>query len=83
VLAAQNQAISKRTTIQFDHTVKSSWYRYWSGTKEHMVWIEDIQSYIEKYKLMDIYKLAGTTFWQISLQAPQALGICKYNSNGC
>jgi spore germination protein len=71
VLAAQNQAISKRTTIQFDNTAKSPWYRYWLGTKEHIVWFADIRSYTEKYNLIDIYKLAGLTLWQISLSAPQ------------
>jgi spore germination protein len=71
VLAAQNQAISKRTTIQFDNMAKSPWYRYWLGTKEHIVWFADIRSYTEKYKLIDIYKLAGLTLWQISLSAPQ------------
>ncbi|PKG21585.1 hypothetical protein [Niallia nealsonii] len=46
-------------------------YRYWSGNVEHIVWFEDIRSYIEKYQLIDIYKLAGTTFWHIRLPAPQ------------
>lgn len=71
VLAAQNQAISKRVTIQFDNTAKSPWYSYWSGTKQNIVWFEDIRSYIEKYNLIDIYQLMGTTFWHISLPAPQ------------
>lgn len=71
VLAAQNQVILKGAPIQFDNTAKSPWYRYWSGTKGHVVWFEDIRSYIEKYKLIDIYNLVGTTFWQISLPAPQ------------
>ncbi|MDQ0201143.1 glycosyl hydrolase family 18 protein [Neobacillus ginsengisoli] len=71
VLAAQNQAISKRATIQFDYTAKSPWYRYFRGPKENIVWFEDIRSYIEKYKLIDNYNLVGTTFWQISLPAPQ------------
>jgi spore germination protein len=71
VLNAQNQAISKGAPIQFDNMAKSPWYRYWIGTKEHIVWFEDIRSYTEKYKLIDIYKLFGTTFWQISLPAPQ------------
>ena len=71
VLAAQNQAISNKVSIQFDNPAKSPWYHYWSGTKERIVWFEDIRSYIEKYKLIDIYKLVGTTFWQISLAAPQ------------
>lgn len=71
VLAAQNQAILISAPIQFDATTKSPWYRYWKGTEEHIVWYEDIRSYIEKYKLIDVYQLVGTTFWQISLPAPQ------------
>ncbi|MEH7097421.1 glycosyl hydrolase family 18 protein [Neobacillus vireti] len=71
VLNAQNKAISVGESIQFDETAKSPWFRYWSGTEEHVVWFEDIRSYMEKYKLLDIYGLAGTTFWQISLPAPQ------------
>ncbi|WP_066066645.1 LysM peptidoglycan-binding domain-containing protein [Neobacillus soli] len=71
VLAAQNRAISTGSTIEFDIIAKSPWYRYWHGVEEHIVWFEDIRSYIEKYRVMDIYQLAGTTFWQISLPAPQ------------
>ncbi|MFF2450392.1 LysM peptidoglycan-binding domain-containing protein [Neobacillus sp. NPDC058068] len=71
VLGAQNQAISTGSAIEFDNTVKSPWYRYWHGVEEHVVWFEDIRSFIEKYRLIDLYQLAGTTFWQISLPAPQ------------
>ncbi|MDR4947292.1 LysM peptidoglycan-binding domain-containing protein [Neobacillus cucumis] len=71
VLAAQNQAILNRVSIEYDDSAKSPWYRYSSGTSEHVVWFEDIRSYIEKYKLIDSYHLFGTTFWQISLPAPQ------------
>lgn len=71
VLAAQNQAISTGSSIQFDNIAKAPWYRHWQGVEEHVVWFEDIRSYIEKYKLIDIYQLVGTTFWQISLAAPQ------------
>jgi len=71
VLAAQNQAITTGTPIEFNSTAKSPWYRYWHGVEEHVVWFEDIRSYIEKYRLIDVYHLSGTTFWQISLEAPQ------------
>ncbi|WP_040207436.1 LysM peptidoglycan-binding domain-containing protein [Neobacillus jeddahensis] len=71
VVAAQNKAITLGAPIQYDPTAKSPWYRYGSGTEEHIVWFEDIRSYIEKYKLIDRYNLVGTTFWQISLPAPQ------------
>lgn len=71
VLAAQNKAISAGEPIQYDNTAKSPWYRYWNGNVEHIVWFEDIRSYMEKYQLIDIYKLTGSTFWHISLPAPQ------------
>ncbi|WP_423798724.1 LysM peptidoglycan-binding domain-containing protein [Neobacillus sp. SAB-20_R2A] len=71
VLTAQNQSISTGTPIQIDLSAKSPWYRYWSGLEERIVWFEDIRSLIEKYRLLDIYQLAGTTFWQVTLPFPQ------------
>ncbi|WP_342431762.1 glycosyl hydrolase family 18 protein [Neobacillus sp. FSL H8-0543] len=71
VLAAQNLALSTGSPIQFDETAKSPWYRYWVNNVEHVVWFDDIRSFIEKYRLLDRYQLSGTTFWQISLPAPQ------------
>lgn len=71
VLAAQNQAISTASIIDFDAVSQSPWFRYYQGAEEHIVWFEDIRSFIEKYRLIDMYQLAGTTFWQISLPAPQ------------
>jgi len=71
VLQAQNLAITTGSVIQFDQAAKSPWYRYWKGTEEHIVWFEDIRSYIEKYRQIDLYQLNGTTYWQLSLPAPQ------------
>ncbi|MCT2344998.1 LysM peptidoglycan-binding domain-containing protein [Niallia taxi] len=71
VLAAQNNAISLGVTIQYDTVAQSPWYQYFTGTMEHIVWFEDIRSFMEKYKLIDRNQLAGTTFWQINLPAPQ------------
>ncbi|MFZ7946803.1 glycosyl hydrolase family 18 protein [Neobacillus sp. 19] len=81
VLGAQNQAISTGSPIEFNQTAKSPWYRYWHGVEEHVVWFEDIRSYIEKYRLIDIYQLSGTTFWQISLPAPQNWAYLSKNIN--
>jgi spore germination protein len=71
VLAAQNEAISAGIPIQYNNTFKSPWYRYRTGTVDHIVWFEDIRSYVEKYNLIDIYQLVGATYWQIGLSAPQ------------
>ncbi len=71
VVSAQNQAISTGSPIQFDQHSMSPLYRHWSAGVEQVVWFEDIRSFIEKYRLIDVYQLSGTTFWQISLPAPQ------------
>jgi spore germination protein len=71
VLDTQNLAISTGSPIQFEEKARSPWYRYWVNNAEHVVWFEDIRSFIEKYQLIDRYQLSGTTFWQISLPAPQ------------
>lgn len=71
VQGAQNLAISKGSVIRYDTAAQAPWFRYWVGTEEHIVWFEDIRSYMAKYKLMDQYSLGGTTFWQLRLPAPQ------------
>ena len=71
VQALQNQAITIGTTIEYDPISQAPWYRYYRGMEEHIVWFEDIRSYQAKYRLIDLYQLSGTTFWQISLPAPQ------------
>ena len=79
VLAAQNKAISKGSPILFDQRAQSPWYQYWEDNQQHIVWFEDIRSYIEKYNLMDQYQLLGTTFWQLSLPAPQNWAFLRDN----
>ncbi|HEY4551013.1 MAG TPA: LysM peptidoglycan-binding domain-containing protein [Bacillus sp. (in: firmicutes)] len=71
VQGSQNQAISTGSIIEYDQIAQSPWYQYWRGTEKRIVWFEDIRSFIEKYNAIDLYQLAGTTFWQINLSAPQ------------
>lgn len=71
VQAAQNLALTLEEPIQYDAIAQAPWYRYWKGFEEHVVWFEDIRSYIEKFNLIDQYQLFGTTFWHIGLPAPQ------------
>ena len=79
VQGAQNQAIMKGSPIQYDEVSQSPWYQYWEGAGQQIVWFEDIRSYIAKYKLMDQYQLLGTTFWQLSLPAPQNWAFLRDN----
>ncbi|PLR91133.1 LysM peptidoglycan-binding domain-containing protein [Bacillus sp. T33-2] len=81
VQAAQNLAISIGVDIQFDARAQSPWYRYWRGSEEHVVWFEDIRSFIEKYRLIDIYQIYGTTYWQLNLAAPQNWAYVADNIN--
>ena len=79
VLAAQNQAITKWAPIQFDNASKAPWYQYWDAGIQHVVWFEDIRSYIEMYRLVDLYQIAGVTYWELSLPAPQNWAYLRKN----
>nr|WP_263326333.1 LysM peptidoglycan-binding domain-containing protein [Neobacillus sp. Marseille-Q6967] len=79
--AAQNQAITTGSPIQYDLAAKSPWYQHWLTGMHHIVWFEDIRSLIEKYHLIDVYQLNGTTFWQISLPAPQNWAYLRQDIN--
>lgn len=79
VQAAQNQAITEGSPIQYDLVSQSPWYQYWRDTTEHIVWFEDSRSYREKYRLIDEYGIAGTTFWQLRLPAPQNFSFLRDN----
>ncbi len=81
VQSSQNQAITTGSTIQFDQTAYSPWYRYFQNAQERIVWFEDIRSYIAKYRLIDLYGIAGATYWQISLSAPQNWAFVQRNIN--
>ncbi|MBM7691126.1 spore germination protein [Peribacillus deserti] len=80
VLNAQNQAITLGVPIQFNTAAQSPFYRYLAEAAEHVVWFEDIRSYIQKINQIDLYGLRGTTLWQLSLQAPQLWAYLKQNT---
>ena len=62
-------------TIEYDQMAQAPWYRYWSGRDEHIVWFEDIRSYIEKYKLIDLYQIARDDILASQLASSTKLGI--------
>lgn len=77
VLSAQNIALANWRPIQFDERAQSPVYQYRQNNQDHVVWYEDIRSYIAKYQLIDLYGLMGTTYWQLSLPAPQNWAFVK------
>ena len=68
---AQNQAIRTGSDIIFDRIEMAPWYEYWQNQQQHITFFEDIRSIQTKYELFDLYRLAGVTFWQLSLRFPQ------------
>ncbi|MBU8878384.1 LysM peptidoglycan-binding domain-containing protein [Bacillus sp. FJAT-29790] len=79
LLGAQNLALSTGAVIQYDLKADSPWFTYWKGTDEHIVWFDDIRSFNKKYKLIDQYRLLGTTYWQLSLSFPQNWAFVEKN----
>jgi spore germination protein len=77
VLSAQNIALANWRPIQYDERAQSPFYQYRQNNQEHVVWFEDIRSYIAKYQLIDLYRIKGTTYWQLSLPAPQNWAFVK------
>ncbi|WP_036841825.1 LysM peptidoglycan-binding domain-containing protein [Pontibacillus marinus] len=70
-LDAQNMAIRRWLPIQFEERSQSPHYGYVLNNRQHEVWFEDIRSYQAKYRLLDVYNLLGTTFWQVRFRFPQ------------
>ena len=78
VQGAQNQAILNGAPLNMIKSHNHPGINIGKG-QQHIVWFEDIRSYIEKYKLIDLYQLLGTTFWQLSLPAPQNWAFLRNN----
>lgn len=67
---AQNQAIRTGSDIMYNTIESAPRYKYWQN-QHHITFFEDIRSIQAKYELIDLYQLAGVTFWQLGLQFPQ------------
>ena len=76
---AQNQAIQTGSDINFEVVASSPWYEYWQNQQQHITWFEDIRSIQTKYELIDLYQLAGVTFWQLGLSFPQNWAFIEQN----
>jgi spore germination protein len=71
VLSAQNKAVASGAVIQYDAVFRAPSYVYREKESQHLVWFEDIRSYMAKYELVDLYGLLGVTFWQLAFPFPQ------------
>lgn len=58
-------AISQGSSILFDETAQSPYFRYISEGITHEVWFEDVRSLSGKFGLVKEYQLRGMSYWQI------------------
>jgi len=58
-------AISQGSSILFDETAQSPYFRYVSEGVTHEVWFEDVRSLSGKFGLVKEYQLRGMSYWQI------------------
>lgn len=70
-LYLQNQAINKLSPISYDQRAEAPTYPYKNDAQSHEVWFEDIRSIEAKYRLLEVYRLLGTTFWRLRYAFPQ------------
>ena len=62
---AINIARRNGAEIQYDTESQAPWFRYRSGTAEHVVWFEDVRSISAKFDLISEYGLAGGGYWNL------------------
>lgn len=55
----------KGAEIMFDAEAQSPWFRYKEKGILHEVWFEDVRSWQGKLSLVNRYRLAGVSVWQI------------------
>lgn len=55
----------KGAEIFFDSQAQSPWFRYKENGVLHEVWFEDVRSWQGKLSLVNQYRLAGVSVWQI------------------
>ncbi|MHA7967426.1 LysM peptidoglycan-binding domain-containing protein [Paenibacillus sp. CAU 1782] len=66
------RAARNNTSIQYDETSQSPFYRYYDDEgQEHVVWYEDARSVQAKYDIVKAYKLRGVSYWVLGVPFPQ------------
>jgi spore germination protein len=79
---SQNEAVKlvmdRGSPIIYDPSSKSPYFFYTNkkGNK-HVVWFEDAQSIIEKYRLISQYGIRGMRGWKLGLPFPQAEAVLR------
>ncbi|MFC7370551.1 glycoside hydrolase family 18 protein [Fictibacillus iocasae] len=61
----------RKAAIQYDTKEQSPYFTYYDKEKkQHIVWFEDLRSMKAKFDLIDEYKLAGASFWNLAFNYP-------------
>ncbi|WP_026676984.1 glycosyl hydrolase family 18 protein [Fictibacillus gelatini] len=70
-MQATRLATRRKAAIQYRKEDESPFYHYWDKSKkEHIVWFEDLRSMEAKFNLIDEYRLAGASFWNLAFNYP-------------
>ena len=65
-------AQSRNAIIKFDQTAQSPFFNYYDDNrKEHIIWFEDPRSLLEKFKVVNQYRLRGVSYWVLGSSFPQ------------
>lgn len=68
------RAYRNKAQIKYSESAQSPYYNYYDANKkQHIVWFEDARSIQSKLRLVNEYKLAGISYWTITLPFPQNL----------
>lgn len=71
IAEARHRAVQYGTTIQYDETTQSPFYRYTDQQmRAHEVWFEDVRSAQAKFDLVKQYGLRGVSYWALCYPYP-------------
>ncbi len=78
-VAAVDLAREQGVDIRFDRSAVAPYYYYSAEAIPHVVWFENAESIDEKFLLVDRYRLAGISIWNVMRFFPQLYGVLNGN----
>lgn len=72
---AVDLAREQRADIEYDDLQQAPFFYYTDEGQEHVVWFENCRSIVAKLGLIERYKIAGCSLWNITREFPQVYAI--------
>jgi spore germination protein len=72
---AMEVAWSSRAKIVWDNRAQVPYFKYWRGSQEHTVYLENQYSAVFKINLAQTYGLKGVAVWRLGLEDPSLWGL--------